>query len=138
MMGVFFVLTSDLEEKLKNSEDFDEKTIEENSAPKLADVLNRYIEEKKTNKAEVIRILNIDRNHGYQILNGTRSLTRSCLIRISLILKLDTDQINHLLHVAGKPQLYVRNVADAKVFYAVKHNMEYLDAVDFIWGRSIM
>lgn len=137
-MEVVLLQTSELEEKLKNSENFCEETIEDNAPPKLADILNRFIEEKKTSKSEVIRILNIDRNHGYQILNGTRSPTRNCLIRITLILKLSTDQINYLLRAAEKPQLYVRNLADAKVFYAVKHRMEYLDAVDFIWGRSIM
>ena len=40
--------------------------------------------------------------------------------------------------IGGKSQLYVRNLVDAKVFYAVKHHMEYLDAVDFIWGKSVI
>ena len=70
------------------------------------------------------------------MFNGTRTPTRNCLIRISLILKLDAERINYLLRLAGKPPLYVRNLVDVKVFYAVKHNMEYLDAVDFIWGRT--
>lgn len=132
------MLTSDLEEKLKSSKAFDEEMVENNVHPKLAEVLSQYITEKEMSKADVIRILNIDRNHGYQILNGTRHPTRNSLIKISLILKLDIRQINYLLRVAEKPQLYVKNVVDAKVFYAVEHHMEYLDAVEFIWGTSIM
>ena len=128
--------TGELEEKLKNSGDFDEGMIENNAPPELAEALSRFIDEKKISKADVIRILNVDRNYGYQMLNGTRAPTRSCLIRIALILKLDTERINYLLRLVGKPPLYVRNLVDAKVFYAVKHNMEYLDAVDFIWGRT--
>lgn len=135
---VIFMLTSDLEEKLKGSETFNEEMVENNAHPKLAEVLSQYINEKKMSKADVIRILNIDRNHGYQILNGTRPPTRNCLIRIALILKLDTEQINYLLRLAEKPQLYVKNLVDARVFYAVQHSMDYLDAVDFIWGRTIM
>ncbi len=132
------MLTIDLEEELKKPGAFDESTIENNAPPELTDVLSKYIDEKKIKKADLIRILNVDRNYGYQILNGTRTPTRNCLIQISLILKLDTDQISHLLRLAEKPPLYVKNLVDAKVFYAVQHNMEYYDAVDFIWGSCTL
>lgn len=130
------MLTTELEERLKNPGCFDETLIENNAPPELSDVLGKYIDEKKLSRADVIRTLNVDRNYGYQMLNGTRAPTRSCLIRIALILKLDADRINYLLRLAGKPPLYVRNLVDAKVFYAVKHNMEYLEAVDFIWSKT--
>ena len=132
------MITSELEEKLNNTEVFDEEMIEENAPPELADVLSKYIDEKEINKADVIRMLNVDRNYGYQMLNGTRTPTRNCLIQISLILKLGTDQISYLLRLAGKSPLYVRNIVDARVFYAVKHNMDYYEAVDFIWGSRVM
>ena len=135
-MGCIVLLTKELEEKLKDTGAFDEDMIESNAAPGLTDVLGKFIDERKINKADIIRILNVDRNYGYQILNGTRAPTRNCLIRIALILKLDADMISYLLKLAGKSPLYVRNLVDAKVFYAVKHNMEYFEAVDFIWGRS--
>ena len=132
------MLTSELEEKLNNTGAFDEKMIENNAPPELADVLSKYIDEKKISTSDVIRMLNVDRNYGYQMLNGTRTPTRNCLIQIALILKLDADRINYLLRLAGKSPLYVRNIVDARVFYAVKHNMEYYEAVDFIWGTGIM
>ena len=130
------MLTTELEERLNNAGGFDEEMIENNAPPRLSEVLCEHIGEKGLNKAEVIRILNVDRNYGYQILNGTRLPTRNCLIQIALILKLGTDRINYLLRLAGKSPLYVRNPLDAKVFYAAKHNMEYFEAVDFIWGRT--
>lgn len=130
--------TSDIEEKLNSPADFDNEMIENNPPSELSDVLSRYITEKEMTKADVIRILNVSRNYGYQILNGTRPLTRNILLQISLILKLDIEQINYVLRLAGKPQLYVRNLVDARVFYAVKHHMKYLDAVDFIWGKSVV
>lgn len=135
-MRWIIMLTAELEEKLNNTGIFDEEMIENNAPPELAEVLSKFIDERRTNKAEIIRILNVDRNYGYQILNGTRAPTRNCLIRIALILKLGTDSINYLLKLAEKPPLYVRNTVDAKVFYAVQHNMEYFEAVDFIWGKT--
>lgn len=136
MLGVNTLLTVDIEEELKKPGAFDENKIESNAAPGLVDVLSKYLEEKNSTRAEVIRLLNISRNYGYQIFNGTRIPTRNCLIQISLILKLDTDQISYLLQIAGKSPLYVRNIVDARIFYAVKHQMDYHEAVDFIWSST--
>lgn len=54
------------------------------------------------------------------------------------MLELNESQISDLLRLAGKSPLYVRNVVDARVFYAVNHHMEYFEALDFIWGGSII
>ena len=130
--------TTDLEEELRKAGDFNEGMIENNAPPELHILLNRYIDDKNLSKADVIRKLNIDRNYGYQILKGSRIPTRNCLLQLSLILGLDEAQISELLRLAGKSPLYVRNVVDARVFYAVNHHMEYFEAIDFIWGGSIL
>lgn len=126
--------TKNIEEELRKSNNFDEALIEDNTPPQLHELLNDYIKEKNMTKAEVIRKLNIDRNYGYWILNGSRKPTRNFLIQLSLLLGLDVEKINYLMKLADKPPLYVRNPVDAKVFYAVKHNMDYFDAVEFIWS----
>lgn len=131
------MLTKDIEKELDKSEAFNGKLIEANAPPKLHELLNDYINEKKTTKAEVIRKLDIDRNYGYWILNGSRNPTRNCLIQLSLILGLDVEQIDYLMRLSGKSPLYVRNDVDARVFYAIKHHMDYNDAIDFIWNGTI-
>lgn len=137
MGGETAVQTKDIEEKISKYNGFNEKMIEDNAPPELHVVLNKYISEKKMKKSDVIRMLNIDRNYGYWILNGKRMPTRNCLIQISLILGLDVEQINYLLRLAGKSYLYVRNMVDAKVFYAINHHMDYFEAVDFIWDGAV-
>lgn len=131
--GDDFLLTVDLEEKLKRHGDFDTDMVLSEAPPELADVLNRFIDDRKIKKADVIRLLNVDRNYGYQVLSGKRTPTRNFIIQLSLILKLDIDDMNYLLQLAGKSPLYVRNLVDARVFYAINHRMDYYDAVDFIW-----
>lgn len=131
------MLTKDIEKKINQSMNFDEKMIENNAPPELHVLLNQYISDKKMTKSNVIKKLNIDRNYGYLLLNGSRTPTRNCLIQISIMLGLDTDQIDYLLKLAGKAPLYVRNIVDARVFYAVKHHMEYFEAIDFIWDGSL-
>lgn len=128
--------TSQLEEWLSTDEEFDEELIKQNGCIDLCSLLNGYLKEKNITRAELIRRLNIDRSYGYQLLNGTRAPTRNHLIHIGLLLGLDIDEFQYLLNTANKKSLYVRDLFDAKVFYAVKHKMEYEKAVEFIWGEN--
>ena len=128
------MLTKDIEDKLRKSENFDESMIDNNAPQELHVLINQYIDEKQISKPDFIRMLNIYRNYGYQILNGTRIPTRNCLIQMALILKLSSKQLDVLLRLAEKAPLYVRNVVDARVFYALEHHIEYYSAIDFIWG----
>lgn len=128
--------THQIEKKLCEMESFDEEFISENGCPELCILINDLLEKKNKSRTELIRKLNVDRNYGYQLLNGTRIPTRERLIRIGLLLGADVDQLQHLLRAASKEALYVRDAADAKVFYAIKHKMEYEKASLFIWGHS--
>ncbi|MGN0683526.1 MAG: hypothetical protein ACI4JY_07605 [Oscillospiraceae bacterium] len=66
------MLTVDLEEKLKRRGDFDEDMVLNEAPPELAGVLNRFIDDRKMKKSDVIRMINVDRNYGYQVLSGKR------------------------------------------------------------------
>lgn len=128
--------TANIKEELESNKDFDEKIIVDNAPPKLHFLLNDYLAKKELTKADVIRRLNIDRNYGYQVFNGKRIPTRNLLIRLALMLELDIEQTDYLLKLAGKPMLYVRNVVDARVFYSIKHQMNYEKAIMFIWNGN--
>lgn len=125
--------TANIKEELEKNKDFDETMIADNAPPQLHILLNDYSAKKGITKADVIRRLNIDRNYGYQVFNGKRIPTRSLLIRLALMFELDIEQTDYLLKLAGKPMLYVRNVVDARIFYAIKHQMSYEKAALFIW-----
>ena len=53
------MLTTELEERLKNPGCFDESLIENNAPPELSDVLGKYIDEKKISRADIIRRLRL-------------------------------------------------------------------------------
>lgn len=125
--------TANIKEELEKNEDFDERIIVDNAPLQLHILLNEYLAIKGITKAGVIRRLNIDRNYGYQVFNGKRIPTRNLLIRLALMFELDIEQTDYLLKIAGKPMLYVRNVVDARIFYAIKHRMSYEKAAVFIW-----
>ncbi len=125
--------TSQLENRLGTDEEFDEELIRENGCPDLFEAIAGYMNKKGISRAELIKRMNIDRNYGYQLLNGTRNPTRNHIIQIGLLLGLDIDSFQKLLKTARKKPLYVRDMFDAKVFYAVKHKMSFEKAAEFIW-----
>lgn len=130
------MLTSDIEKKLEKDGKFDENLIKENLCPDLRDFLSVCMEHAGISRADCISALDLDRSYGYQILNGTRIPTRVCLIRIGLLLGLSAEDFQRMLNIAGRRSLYVKNMLDAKVFYAIKHKMNYKDAVAFVWENA--
>ncbi|MGN0608163.1 MAG: hypothetical protein ACI4J6_03105 [Oscillospiraceae bacterium] len=129
------MITRDLEQMLRE-EEFNEKLIAENKAPKVYTVIEKYMEEKNIQRTDIIRFLNLDRTYGYQILNGTRTPTRVHLIKIGLLLKLSLEEMQRLLKIGGKEILYARNMTDAKAIYAIEHNLGYEEACEFIWEEK--
>ncbi|MCM1191523.1 MAG: helix-turn-helix transcriptional regulator [Butyrivibrio sp.] len=131
------MLTSDIEKKLEQAEKFDEDLIRENPCPELSNFLSRCMERAGISRSECISALDLDRSYGYQILNGTRIPTRECLIRMGLLFGLSIEDLQRMLNMAGRHSLYVRDMFDAKVFYAIKHKMSYQAAVAFIWENGL-
>lgn len=129
------IKTVDLEKKMREEEEFDENIVLENKAPDIHILINKYIVEKNVLHKDIIRALNVERSYGYQLLNGKRTPTRNQIVRIALILKLNFDQVQRLLKTAKKDVLYPRNMTDAKIIYALEHDMDYESACEFIWNE---
>lgn len=125
--------TLNLEKKLREENCFDENTVIENKAPDIHILLNKYIAEKDIPHTEIIRRLNVERSYGYQLLNGRRVPTRTQLIKIGLILKLNFEEVQRMLKIAGKEILYARNIIDARIIYSIEHKVDYEKACEFIW-----
>lgn len=127
--------TLDLERKIREEDEFDEEAVLGSKAPDIHILINKYIAEKNMKHANIIRMLNVERSYGYQLLNGRRIPTRMQIIRIGLILRLNFTEMQKMLKAAGKEILYARNVTDAKVIYALEHGLDYEKACEFIWNE---
>lgn len=125
--------TIDLERKIREEPQFDENFISNNKAPDIHILINKHLVEKNVPHTKVIRLLNVERCYGYQLLNGKRTPTREQLIKIGIILKLSFEEVQRLLKTAGKDILYARNLTDARVIYSLEHELEYYKACEFIW-----
>ncbi|MCI5751220.1 MAG: hypothetical protein MR038_01880 [Oscillospiraceae bacterium] len=112
------------------------KVIEDNAPPTLSEYIEECLKEKGVKRSELIRALDIDRNYGYQILNGTRIPTRRQIIHIGLFLGSDVSQVQRMLTLGERDVLYVRRPEDAKIVHCLEHHMEYEKACEFIWGGT--
>lgn len=127
--------TLDLERKIREEDEFDEEAVLVNKAPDVHILINKYITEKNMKHTDIIRMLNVERSYGYQLLNGRRIPTRIQIVKIGLILNLNFTEMQKMLKSAGKEILYARNVTDARVIYALEHDLDYEKACEFIWGE---
>lgn len=130
--------TSQLEQIIGNANEFDENLVKENGVPDFCHLITELMNKNVISRAELIKRMtikaDIDRNYGYQLLNGTRAPTRTRVIQIGLLLGLDIDELQRLLKSARKKPLYVRDLFDARVFYAVKKKLPIEKAIEFIWN----
>lgn len=128
--------TIDLEAELSRLEKFDPSFIDDNKAPDFYSYIDTLIKERNVKRSELIKGLNLDRNYGYQILNGTRVPTKELIIKIGLYLSLSIEDIQRLLKICGRECLYARNMTDAKVLYSVYRKFTYKQAVAFIFEKD--
>lgn len=127
------IKTVDLEKELCEAEEFDEELIRQNPAPDFYLLIDELLKERNLKRSDLILHLNFERTYGYQILNGTRIPTKKQIILIGLYLGITVEQMQQLLKICGREGLYVRNVEDAKVVFALQHNYTYEQAVNFIF-----
>lgn len=130
------IKTLDLEKKMREEKKFDENAVLENKAPDIHILINKHIVEKNITHTDIIRALNVERSHGYQILNGRRVPTRDQLIKICLFLGLEFDEVQRMLKTAKKDILYARDMTDAKIIYSIEHDLGYEEACEFIWKKK--
>ncbi len=127
--------TEELEAKIRRTKRLDMELISENSPPSFSIYLQDLLKESGTKRSELIKALNVDRNYGYQMINGTRVPTRVQILRIALYIKLDLKRTQRLLNLAGREALYVRRPEDAKTVHCLEHPRDFKSACEFIWGE---
>lgn len=88
----------------------------------ISDCLQRLCFERNAELAQVIRRSGIDRTYGYQLFNGRRSPSRDKLIQLAFGFPLTLSELQMLLRMAGKSQLYPRIRRDAAIIYGLNNN----------------
>ena len=94
-----------------DSHDFGERT--------LSEYLQRLLEEKHLERAQVVRMANLNETFGYQIFKGERNPSRNKVLQIAFAMALSLRETNRALSAAGVNSLNCKNRRDAIIIFCI-------------------
>ena len=94
--------TEEIYRHIVAEERYDEAFVLRNPAPSLGEYLAGQLQARGITKAALIRALCVERVYGYQLLNGTRRMSRTHLIRTALFLRMDIEEQSGCCGLAEK------------------------------------
>ncbi len=94
-----------------DSHDFGERT--------LSEYLQRLLEEKHLERAQVVRMANLNETFGYQIFKGERNPSRNKVLQIAFAMALSLRETNRALSAAGVNALNCKNRRDAIIISCI-------------------
>ena len=94
-----------------DSHDFGERT--------LSEYLQRLLEEKHLERAQVVRMANLNETFGYQIFKGERNPSRNKVLQIAFAMALSLRETNRALSSAGVNALNCKNRRDAIIIFCI-------------------
>ena len=113
--------TAKLLEELKGFSDFKEymtENKEEMGNICVSEYLQKLIEEKGLNKAEIIKNAELDETYGYQIISGIKKApSRNKVISLAIGMGLGLSETHDMLKATGYAPLYAKREFDAIVIY---------------------
>ena len=94
-----------------DSHDFGKRT--------LSEYLQRLLEEKHLERAQVVRMANLNETFGYQIFKGERNPSRNKVLQIAFAMALSLRETNRALSAAGVNALNCKNRRDAIIIFCI-------------------
>ncbi len=94
--------------------------------------LNSKMTEQKISPAKLIEAAQIQRNYGYQILNGSRKPSRDKVLALCLALDLDLPETQRALTLAQFGQLYPKNLRDSIFIFSINKKLSVLQVNELL------
>ena len=94
-----------------DSHDFGERT--------LSEYLQRLLEEKHLERAQVVRMAHLNETFGYQIFKEERNPSRNKVLQIAFAMALSLRETNRALSAAGVNALNCKNRRDAIIIFCI-------------------
>lgn len=112
---------SDLEKFAKENEKFPLETT-------FAEYMEIHRAASGISVAQLIEHAGIQRNYGYQILNGTRNPGRNKVIALCLSLKMSLEDTQRALTLAKEGILYAKNIRDSILIFCINKKMSVMES----------
>lgn len=86
------------------------------------------MQEKEIPPGRLWELSQIQRNYGYQILNGTKTPGRDKVIALCLSLSLSLEDTQRALMLANAGSLYARRKRDSILIFSLQKGLSVMDA----------
>lgn len=106
----------------------------------FSEYLNEKIRESGKTAAFIIQTAQIQRNYGYQILDGSKNPGRNKVIALSLALQLLLEDTQRALILSGESILYSKNKRDSILIFSVQKNLsvQQVNELLFEMGEELL
>ncbi len=98
----------------------------------FSEYINSKMNEQNLSAAELIAASQIQRNYGYQILNGTRKPSRDKVLALCLALRLNLADAGRALTLAQLGQLYPKNRRDSILIFSLNKRLSVLQTNELL------
>lgn len=96
--------------------------------PPVSEYLRGLMQEKGLRLSDVIKASCLNRNYAYHIFSGEKpNPSRVKLLALALAMKLNLDEMQHLLLCGGHSTLYPRSPWDSVIISAVEQGLSVTD-----------
>ena len=124
---VFFASTAETKDRLKHASSFGD-FLKRNRENMLEADLSKYLMEllaqKGLKRAQVVEDSGVDKAFVYQIFNGSKHPSRDKLIAITFGMRLNEEETQRVLKIAGHSELYPRVPRDALILFSIQRGMD--------------
>ena len=114
-------------------EDFTKIADQSTSRHTFAEYINNCLATSGMTQSQLIQDAQIQRNYGYQILNGTKNPGRDKVLSLCLALSLPLAEVQRALTLAKEAILYPKNKRDSVLIFCINKKLSVLDTNDLLF-----
>ena len=127
--------TEAVEQKIKGAENFGDsmEALEGRFAQKsVCEYFRGLLSGRNLSSAEVVRLADLDKDFGRQILNGERGTRRDNYIRLGIAMGLGFHEMQSMLKFLQTGQIYVMRQRDAAIMFCIQKKYSLIDTQLFL------
>ena len=114
-------------------EDFTKIADQNTSIHTFSEYIDDCLDKCGMSQSQLIQNVQIQRNYGYQILNGTKNPGRDKVISLCLALSLPLAEVQRALTLAKEAILYPKNKRDSVLIFCINKHLSVLDTNDLLF-----
>lgn len=99
--------------------------------------VNNLRDEKGLSVAQIVKRSGMSQSYCYQVFKGQRQPSRDKIIQLGIGLRLSLSEMNDLLRLANKANLYCKHIRDAIIIYAFNNKLDIFQLEDLLYEKDL-